>query len=93
TLPLFYHPHELDESTRFQRPPTKSTSAAPKASTSATSSSSHAYISGSKYKISVDTSISSHAHLRRVRLGFSSRSHQELPHKFRRKNVWLLFFC
>ncbi|PON31912.1 hypothetical protein PanWU01x14_365900 [Parasponia andersonii] len=85
-LPPLYHPHELNESTRSQKPPTKLTSPALKASTSATSSSGHAYISDSNYMISVDTSISSRAHLRRVHLSSNSSSHQELSHRFRRKN-------
>ncbi|PON97116.1 hypothetical protein TorRG33x02_071660 [Trema orientale] len=64
-LPL-YHPHKLAELTRSQRPPTKLTSVhplPPDASTSATSSSGYAYISGSNYKISADTSISCRVHL------------------------------
>ncbi|PON91364.1 hypothetical protein TorRG33x02_129270 [Trema orientale] len=92
-LPLFYHPRKLVESTQSQRPLTKPTSAALEASTSATSSSGHAYISASNYKISTDTSILNHTHLRYVHLSSNSSGHQELPRKFQRKKIWLPFFC
>ncbi|PON81846.1 hypothetical protein TorRG33x02_223620 [Trema orientale] len=49
-LPPLYHPRELAELARSQRQPTKVTSVGPEASTSATSSSGHAYISSSNYK-------------------------------------------
>ncbi|PON67637.1 hypothetical protein TorRG33x02_264260 [Trema orientale] len=74
-----YHPREVAESTRSQKPPTKPISAAPEASTSATNSSGHAYISSSNYKISIDTSISQPY--------TSPLGHQEFSRKFRRKKV------